>query len=112
MQMFLLSDLVKVVATYELPEIETPEDAIFGNLKFVVQVLRRPNGVYIPRVLRKERVQVAPAYYEKKDRDLLDQVTVEIVVPEDSCDWESFECVSENDAVQYALDELQRLLGR
>ena len=107
--MFSLSDLSMVVATYELPEIETPGDAVFGSLRFVVQVLRQPSGVYVPRVLRKDRVQVTPAYYAKKGKNLLDQATVEIIVPDDSCDWELFECASEHEAVQRALNELRRL---
>lgn len=109
--MLSLGDLTRIVATYELPDITTPDDAVLGSLRFVVQVLRLPNGAYVPRVLRKDRFLVAPAYYQER-QNLLDQATVEIVVPDDSCDWESFECSSESDAVQRALDELRRLLGR
>jgi len=109
--MFSLGDLTRLMATYELPEIETPDDSVFGSLRFVVQILRLPNDIYIPRVLRKERIHVVPAYYEKREQ-LVDVATVEITVPDDACDWESFECASEAEALQRALDELQQLLGR
>jgi len=109
--MFPLTDLTRIVATYELPEITTPDDAVWGSLRFVVQILRLPTGAYVPRVLRKERFNLAPAYYQKKP-GLLEQATVEVLDLETSRDWESFECDSERDAVQRALDELQRLLGR
>lgn len=109
--MILARDLTQLVATYELPEVQTPDDEVFGGLKFIIQVLRLPTGAFVPRVMRKDRVLVRPAYLEDR-QELLDQATVEIIVPDDSSEWEAFLCDSERDALQCALDELQRLLGR
>lgn len=52
--MFSLNELTKVVAIYELPEIETSDDNVFGSLRFVIHVLRSSKGIYFPRVFRKE----------------------------------------------------------
>ena len=48
-------------------------------------------------------------YCKKTNENLIDKATVEISVCDDSCDWELFECVSENDAVEQVLDKLNWL---
>lgn len=109
--MFSFDRLTKIISTYELPEIETPEDALFGSLHFVIQVLQRPNGSYFSRLLRKDWVQVTPVYYSVGDKNLLNQITVQILVPDSSCDWDTFEFVSEHDAIQFIMNELCRLFA-
>ena len=54
-------------------------------------------------------MEVVPVYCKKTNENLIDKATVEISVCDDSCDWELFECVSENDAVEQVLDKLNWL---
>ena len=104
------SDLVKIVAAYELPPIETPDDTVFGALKFVIQILQLPSKQYTIRVMRKERVNVEPAYYEERS-ELVEKMTAEILVADDSIDWESITESSEQKALLRALRGLQSVLG-
>ncbi|HHV48005.1 MAG TPA: hypothetical protein GXX56_03440 [Rhodocyclaceae bacterium] len=97
------------MAIYEIPEIETPDDNLFGSLRFVIHVLRRPKGVYFPRVFRKELVEVVPVYYQNANERLIDKATVEVAVRDDSCDWESFECISEKDTVERVFEKFNWL---
>jgi hypothetical protein len=108
--MFNVGDLTRVVATYELPEIETPDDSVFGSLRFVVQVLRLPSGLFVPRVFRKDHVVVVPAYYDPRD-GLLEKQTVEILVEDTSFDWESLESNSENGVLESAFSSLKKTLN-
>ena len=40
-------------------EIETPDDSVFGSIKLVIQILRKPSGMFVPHVLRKDRFQLS-----------------------------------------------------
>lgn len=102
----------KLVGTYELPEIETPDDAVFGTLKFVVQVLRDSNGRYFPRVLRKDSYNVEPAYVDEHHNDLVKKATEEIVVSDASFDWSQLESDSEEAALERAVQQLNEMFTR
>lgn len=101
---------VKLVGTYELPELETPDDAVFGTLKFVVQVLRGSNGKYFPRVLRKDSYNVEPAYVGEH-HDLVKKATEEIVVSDASFDWSQLESDSEEAALARAVQQLNEMFN-
>jgi len=104
-----LDAVAKIVATYELPSINTQQDEIFGALRFVVQILQLPSGKYAPRVLRKDRVQIEPAYFKSR-KGLVKKMTTEMLVPDDSYDWESLVRDTEKQALSGALQELASLL--
>lgn len=106
--MLTVGSLTKIISVYELPPIETPDDHVFGSLRFSIQICLNPNGQFVPRVLRKERIHAVPAYYEHRD-GLVDKTVVEVDVLDDSVEWDSFECASEKDALDKALEELSTI---
>lgn len=103
-----IDKLTKLVSVYFVPEIETPDDDVLGSLKFSIHVFQGPNGFYTPKVLRKDRIYVEPAYFENRD-GLLERAVIEVDVADDSVDWESIECQTEREAVSATLEHLARI---
>ena len=103
------SDLSRVLDTYEIPDIETAEDAVYGPLKLVIEIVQRPNGTLFPRLLRKDRFECKPAYSQHK-QGLLENATIEVIVPDDNFDWTSKEFSSQADALEFAVAEISVLL--
>ena len=104
------SVLTKIVATYELPPIETPQDDVFGSLRFVIQVIQLPSTQYAARVLRKERVNVEPAYHDQQE-GLVGKMTAELLVQDDSLEWERLISLTEEEALRKTLSQLNELVG-
>ena len=111
-----LSDLSKVVATYELPEIE-PADPEEDSLRYVIQIFRNAEGKYTPRVMRWESFNLMPTYlsdeYRYDENGQPQLYMEECLIRDYSIDWEDIECSSEKETLQCVLDEFenQRLSG-
>lgn len=105
-----ITDLNKVVSTYELPEIEAanPDE---DTLKYVIQILRTPEGVYTPRVMRWESFNLMPTYlsdeYRYDEHGTPQLYMEECLIRDYSADWEEIECESEEDALQCVLNEFE-----
>ncbi len=100
-----INSLTKVVSTYEVPPIETPDDHIFGPIKFVIEVLHEPSNEYGVRVFRRDRFNVQPAYLSTRD-GLIETSTIEVLIVDDSLDWDDLHSSSEAGVLQLALDVL------
>ena len=98
-------NLVRVVSRYVLPEIATADDAVFGPLRFAIEILRQPSGKFCPRVLRKEYAYFEPAYVEPSDRRD-DRAVCEVETADDTHEWESLLFDSESEALESALDRI------
>jgi len=97
------TNLTKVVATYELPEIPVISSEV-GGLKFVIQILLSVNdGVYRPRVLRWDMYDILPHYYGENALPAFPAME-EILVVETSADWEEMACSSEEEALQRVIE--------
>jgi hypothetical protein len=105
-----INSLTKIVATYEVPDIETPDDSVFGSLKFLIQIGKKPTGKFAPRVLRKDRFRIDPAYGKPRS-GLIKKATTELLVPDDSVEWDEIECDSEDQALHQAVDRLKAMFS-
>jgi hypothetical protein len=103
-------ELTQLVSIYELPEFETPDDSVFGSLQFVLQTIRFSNGLYSVRLLRKEKVNVEPAYLSSKE-GLLETMTIEVLVADDLLADVEISEVEEHLAIKKAIFNLNNLLG-
>jgi len=100
----------ELVATFELPELSTPDDNQFGALRFVVQVYKLGGQrLYFPRVFRWDKYEVRPAYPRRRGR-LLKRATVELLVLDQSEDWTSLRFRSVRAALTGAVARLNAML--
>ncbi|MBL8357465.1 MULTISPECIES: hypothetical protein [Delftia] len=102
--MLSIDDLSEVMSTYELPNIETPDDGVFGSVKIAIQIIRKGNGKFYPRIMRREKIEAAPTYGSTESRRLMDKMTIEISTPDESFDFEMFDGNSVKDALLIGLN--------
>ncbi len=99
-----IDNLIRVVAEYEVPSIEMPDD-VFGPINFVIQILLVNEQQYFARVLRKEVVYVEPAYSGKPEQ-ALSKTFAEVRVPDDLLGLEEVAYSNLVEALQGALQRI------
>ena len=107
--MIKIENLEELVSVYDLPYIETPDDNIFGPLKLSIQIFKKANGKFYPKIIRRERVIVTPVYMIKKSSKKIKKMTADIFVDDNNFELNSTDMNSIEDALSLCLNEINKV---